>query len=81
MELKKQEIKIAQKTVNNYMREMSLRAHYIKSYIKTTIDSDFDSKLENLIKEQFNLKNQMPLGVQILSIYIPKKDLVISQTL
>ena len=33
---------------------MGLRAHYIKPYIKTTIDPDFDSRLRNLLKEQFN---------------------------
>ncbi len=53
-ELRKQGIRIAEKTVGNYMREMGLRAHYIKPYIKTTIDPDFDSRLRNLLKEQFN---------------------------
>jgi putative transposase len=54
MELKKQGIRAAEKTVGNYMREMGLRAHYIKPFVKTTIDPDFDNRLKNLLNEQFN---------------------------
>jgi putative transposase len=54
MELKKKDISIAEKTVGNYMREMGLRAHYVKPFIKTTIDPDFDNQLKNLLNEQFN---------------------------
>jgi transposase InsO family protein len=54
MELNKMGFKIAEKTVGNYMREMGLRAHYIKPYVKTTIDPDFDNHLKNLLNEQFN---------------------------
>ena len=53
-ELEKRGIKIAEKTVGNYMREMGIKAHYIKPFTKTTIDPDFDSTLKNLLKEQFN---------------------------
>lgn len=54
MELKKQGIGIAEKTVGNYMREMGLRAHYIKPYVKTTIDPDFDNRLKNCICQSKN---------------------------
>lgn len=47
-------IKIAEKTVGNYMREMGIKARYIKPFIKTTIDPDFDNNLKNLLQEQFN---------------------------
>jgi putative transposase len=53
-ELEKMGIKIAEKTVGNYMKEMGIKAHYIKPYTRTTIDSDFDKNLKNLLKEQFN---------------------------
>ena len=53
-ELRKKGIRIAEKTVGNYMKEMGLKAHYVKPYIKTTIDPDFDNKLKNLLNEQFN---------------------------
>ena len=54
IELKKREIMISEKTVGNYMREMGLKAHYIRPYVRTTIDPDFDHKLKNLLNEQFN---------------------------
>lgn len=53
-ELKKRGIKVAEKTVGNYMREMKIKAHYVKPYVKTTIDPDFDNCLKNLLNEQFN---------------------------
>jgi transposase InsO family protein len=53
-ELAKMGIKVAEKTVGNYMREMKIKAHYVKPYIKTTVDPDFDSRLKNLLNEQFN---------------------------
>lgn len=55
-ELKKRGIKVAEKTVGNYMREMKIKAHYVKPYVKTTIDPDFDNRLKNLLNEQFNPK-------------------------
>lgn len=45
---------IAQKTVSNYMREMNIRAIYRDKWIKTTVDSDFGSHLENILKRDFN---------------------------
>jgi putative transposase len=53
-ELEKMGIKIAEKTVGNYMREMKIKAHYVKPFTKTTIDPDFDNSLKNLLNEQFN---------------------------
>ena len=53
-ELKKRGIKVAEKTVGNYMREMKIKAHYVKPYVKTTTDPDFDNRLKNLLNEQFN---------------------------
>lgn len=45
---------IAEKTVGNYMREMGIRAQYVKPYTVTTIDSDFSSTLKNILDEKFN---------------------------
>lgn len=53
-ELKKRGIKVAEKTVGNYMRQMKIKAHYVKPYVKTTIAPDFDNRLKNLLNEQFN---------------------------
>jgi transposase InsO family protein len=52
-QLKSSEIPIGEKTVGNYMKEMGIRAIYRKKWVKTTIDSDFSSKLENLLKRNF----------------------------
>ena len=45
---------IAEKTVGNYMRELGIRAQYIKPYTVTTISSDFSNELKNILEEQFN---------------------------
>ena len=53
-ELHKKGTKIAEKTVGNYMREMGLKAHWVKPYTKTTINPDFRDTLKNILNEQFN---------------------------
>ncbi len=53
-ELHKIGIKIAEKTVGNYMREMGIKAHYIKIFAKPNVDVTFDDDLKNLLNEQFN---------------------------
>ena len=45
---------IAEKTVGNYMREMGIKAQYIKPYTITTIDSNFSVELKNILNENFN---------------------------
>lgn len=45
---------IAQKTVGNYMREMGIKAQYIKPYTVTTTDSNFSLELNNILNEDFN---------------------------
>jgi len=45
---------ITEKTVSNYMREMSLKAQYIKPYTITTKDSNFSEELINILNEEFN---------------------------
>lgn len=45
---------IAEKTVGNYMREMGIKACYVKPYTVTTIDPDFDQRLKNLLQEAYN---------------------------
>lgn len=45
---------IAEKTVGNYMREMGIKAQYIKPYTVTTIDSNFSEELVNILNEEFN---------------------------
>lgn len=52
--LRKEGERIAEKTVGNYMKELGIKAQYIKPYTVTTIDSDFSKELKNILDEQFN---------------------------
>ena len=45
---------ISEKTVGNYMREMKIKAQYVKPYTVTTIDSNFSSEFKNILDENFN---------------------------
>lgn len=53
-ELRKDGECIAERTVGKYMREMGIRAQWVKPWIATTIDSDFSKQLHNILNEQFN---------------------------
>lgn len=46
--------KISEKTVGNYMRELGIKAQYIKPYTVTTKDSNFSVKLKNILDEKFS---------------------------
>lgn len=46
--------KIADKTVGNYMRELGIKAQYVKPYTVTTIEPDLSHRLRNILKEKFN---------------------------
>ena len=53
-EIQKTGEKISERTVGKYMKELEIKAQYVKPYTVTTKDSDFSSKLENILDEQFN---------------------------
>ena len=53
-QLRKDGEKISEKTVANYMRELGIKAQYIKPYTVTTIDPDFSTQLKNILNEEFN---------------------------
>lgn len=53
-ELRKSSIRIAERTVGTYMREMGIKAQWVKPWITTTRNSDFSNKLHNILNEQFN---------------------------
>ena len=54
VELRKSGERISTRTVGKYMRQMGIRAHWVKYWTRTTIDSDIDNKLHNILNEQFN---------------------------
>ncbi len=53
-ELQKTGDSISEKTVGNYMRQLGIRAQWIKPYVQTTINSDFSNDLKNILDEKFN---------------------------
>ena len=54
IELRKSGECISQRTVGKYMREMGIKAQWIKPWTTTTRDSDFSKELHNILDEQFN---------------------------
>ena len=53
-ELRKSGERVSEKTVGNYMRQMGIKAQWVKPYIQTTIDSDFSQELKNILNEESN---------------------------
>lgn len=53
-ELQKAGISVSEKTICNYMREMGIKAQWVRPCTYTTIDSDFSSELKNILDEKFN---------------------------
>ena len=53
-ELRKSGEKISERTVGKYMKEMGIRAQWVKPWTITTRDSDFSIRLRNILDEQFN---------------------------
>ena len=45
---------IAERTVGKYMKEMGIRAQWLKPWTTTTRDSDFSKELHNVLNEQFD---------------------------
>jgi putative transposase len=45
---------ISEKTVGYYMREEVIKAIWVRPYVRTTMDPDFDNNLRNILNRQFN---------------------------
>lgn len=52
--LKQERERISEKTVGNCMRELGIKAQYIKPCTVTTIDPDFSSRLRNILDEKYD---------------------------
>ena len=55
-ELRKSGEIVSTRTVGKYMREMGIKAQWIKPWTTTTRDSDLSNELHNILNEQFNPK-------------------------
>ena len=61
---------IGQRTVGKYMREMGIKAQWIKPWTTTTKDSDFSKELHNILNEHV----PMPSGAPTSPISGPMMD-------
>ena len=52
--LKEEIQKLYEDSHQNYVRQMGIKAQWVRLYIQTTIDSDFSQKLKNILNEEFN---------------------------
>ena len=53
-ELHKDGETIAERTVGKYMKQLGIKAQWVKPWTITTKDSDFSNELQNILDEQFN---------------------------
>ena len=82
-ELQKYGEHVSEKTVGNYMRQMGIKAQWVKPYVRTTINSDFSQKLKNirniltlsgaLISRTFGHLKDLYI-LQVLWIFTPEKS-------
>ncbi len=54
IELQKSGEIISERTVGKYMKEMGIKAQWVRPYTITTKDSDFNYSLQNILDENFN---------------------------
>ena len=59
---------ISERTVGKYMKEMGIKAQWVKPWTITTIDSDFSNELQNILDEHLLLIAQMRYGAAISPI-------------
>lgn len=57
---------ISERTTGKYMREMEIRALWVRHWTHTTTNSDFDLRLQNILNKQFN--PDMPNAVWVSDI-------------
>lgn len=53
-ELRRSGVRISERTVGIYMKEMGIKAQWVKPWTSTTRNSDFSNRLHNILDEHFN---------------------------
>ena len=61
--LKNKGIKASLRTISVYMKQMGIKAHYVKKTTKTTINSDLSNKLINHVKRNFSVSKPNAIWV------------------
>ncbi|MFR8672825.1 MAG: IS3 family transposase [Christensenellales bacterium] len=67
-ELRKSGEIISERTVGKYMKQMGIKAQWVKPWTITTKDSDFSSELKISLMNSLTQNDQMLFGVLILLI-------------
>lgn len=67
---------ISERTVK-YMKELGIKAQWVKPWTITTKDSDFSNELHNVLDEQFNPERPNAVFAVISRIFGQQKDLCI----
>lgn len=53
-QLETEGIKISERTVGKYMKEVGIKAHYSRPWTPTTIHSNFSKEMKNVLNREFN---------------------------
>ena len=69
---------ISERTVGKYMKEMGIKAQWVKPWTITTIDSDFSNELQNILDEQFTPDRPKCGMVQRYHLYLDDRWLCLS---
>lgn len=80
-ELHKRGFTTAESTATRYMRELGIKACWIRPYTVTTHSEDFSDKLKIYLKGISLLNLQMLYGVQTLHIFLQRKASLICHVL
>ena len=59
---------ISERTVGQYMKQMGIKAQWVRPWTITTKDSDFSSELQNILDEQFN--PERPNGIWTIDGFV-----------
>ena len=77
-ELRKSGEIISERTVGKYMKQMGIKAQWVKPWTITTKDSDFSSELKNILDEpvsythldiQASFSGQMPWSFYFVTVF------------
>ena len=71
-ELHKKGFNTAERTVTRYMKEMGIRAYWVKPYTVITRSEDFSNNLKNILKRNFSPKSPNAVWCTDI-IYIPTR--------
>jgi len=72
--LKSKGIHTSARTIGVYMKQMGIQAHYVKKTTKTTMNSDFSSKLINIVNRNFKVNRPNAIWVSDITYIWTRYD-------